>query len=196
MFSQLIPFSSEARHFDFWGDNIATYQIPTPERMNGSGDLLTNWKKFHEAYEDYLVATGLDKKEKKIQVATLKSLMGTECKKILKRLQLTEAEMEDPQTILNALQDHFAPVRNILYEWDIFHNTEQQAHETIDQNLIKLRRLAETLPILESRRRNGSRLIGTWLQDSAARTRLFREKSCDLEKVVESLRIMKQQESS
>ena len=98
---------------------------------------------FHVAYEDYLVATGLDKKDKKIQVATLKTLMGTECKKILKRLQLTEAEMEDPQTILDALQDHFVPVRNILYERYIFHNTEQQAHETIDQYLIKLRRLAE-----------------------------------------------------
>lgn len=40
--------------------------------------------------------------------------MGTECKKILKRLQLTEADMEDPQTILDALQDPFVPVRNIL----------------------------------------------------------------------------------
>ena len=122
---------------------MATYQIPTPEQMNCSGDLPTNWKMFREAYEDYLVATGLDKKDKKIQVATLKTLMGTECKTILKRLQLTEAEMEDPQTILDALQDHFVPVRNILYERYIFHNTEQQAHETIDQYLIKLRRLAE-----------------------------------------------------
>ena len=65
--------------------------------------------------------------------------------------------MEDPQTILDALQDHFVPVWNILYERYIFHNTEQQAHETIDQYLIKLRRLAEPCQL-------GSRPIGTWLQ--------------------------------
>ena len=111
--------------------------------MNCSGDLPTNWKIFREAYEDHLVATGLDEKDKKIQVATLKSLMGGECKKILKCLQLTDDDMKEPAIILGALQDHFVPVRNILYERYIFHNTEQQAHETIDQYLIKLRQLAE-----------------------------------------------------
>jgi hypothetical protein len=103
--------------------------------MNCNG--ANNWKSFHEAYEDYLIATGLDQKDKKVQVATLKSLMGTECKKILKRLQLSEADMKDPAIILAKLQDHFVPVRNILYERYIFHNPEQQVHETIDQFLIK-----------------------------------------------------------
>ena len=68
--------------------------------------------------------------------------MGTECRKILKRLQLTKAEMEAPQTILDALQVHFVPVGNILYERYIFHDTEQQAHEIIDQYLNR-----RTLPI-------------------------------------------------
>ncbi|CAB4009568.1 Hypothetical predicted protein, partial [Paramuricea clavata] len=122
---------------------MATYQIPAPEPMNCNGDVANNWKSFHEAYEDYLIATGLDQKDKKVQVATLKRLMGTECKKILKRLQLSEADMKDPAIILAKLQDHFVPVRNILYERYIFHNTEQQVHETIDQFLIKLRQLAE-----------------------------------------------------
>ena len=168
---------------------MATYQIPAPEQMNCSGDLPTNWKIFREAYEDYLVATGLDEKDKKIQVATLKSLMGAECKKILKRLQLTDDDMKEPAIILGALQDHFVPVRNILYERYIFHNTEQQAHETIDQYLIKLRQLAEPCQFgaLEDEMVRDRLVLGC--RDSAARTRLFREKSCDLKKAVESLRI-------
>jgi hypothetical protein len=40
--------------------------------------------------------------------------MGTEYKKILKRLQLSEADMKDRAIILAKLQDHFVPVRNIL----------------------------------------------------------------------------------
>ena len=67
--------SSEARHFEFLGDDMATYQIPTPEQMNGRGDLPTNWKMFREAYEDYSVATGLDKKEENTG-RSLKDLNG------------------------------------------------------------------------------------------------------------------------
>ena len=77
VFLQRISFSNEACHFEFRGNDMANYQIPMAEQMNCSGDLPTNWKMFREAYEDYLEATGLDKKNKKIQVATLKTLMGT-----------------------------------------------------------------------------------------------------------------------
>ena len=132
-----------SRHLGFRITNMATYQIPAPEHMNCNGDVPTNWKIFREAYENYLIATRLDKKDKAIQVTTLKSLMGTECKKILKRLQLSADEMKEPEIILGKLEAHFVPERNILYERYIFHNTEQQAHETIDQFVVKLRQLAE-----------------------------------------------------
>ena len=70
--------------------------------------------------------------------------MGTECKKILKRLQLSEADMKDPAIILAKLQDHFVPVRNILYESDIFSITLNSKYmKLIDQFPIKLRQLAE-----------------------------------------------------
>ena len=59
---------------------MATYQISAPQQMSLKGDLDRNWRIFKENWEDYLVATGLDKKEKKIQAATLKSVMGNECK--------------------------------------------------------------------------------------------------------------------
>ena len=91
--------------------------------------------------------------------------------------------------ILTKLEDHFVPVRNILYERYIFHNTEQQAHETIDQFLIKLRQLAEPCRFgtLEDEMVRDRLVLGC--RDSAARTRLFREKECTLKKAIESLRI-------
>ena len=66
---------------------------------------------------------------------------------------------------------------------------EQQAHKTIDQYLIKLRQLTEPCQFgaLEDEMVR-DRLV-LCCNDSAARTRLFREKSCDLKKAVESLRI-------
>ena len=97
--------------------------------------------------------------------------------------------MKDPKIILDILQDHFVSIRNILYERYIFHNTEQQTHETIDQYLIKLRQLSEPCQFgtLEDEMVRDRLVLGC--KDSAARTRLFREKSCDLKKAIESLRI-------
>ncbi|CAB3993261.1 Hypothetical predicted protein [Paramuricea clavata] len=94
--------------------------------------------------------------------------------------------MKDPAIILAKLQDRFVPVRNILHERYIFHNTEQQVHETIDQFLIKLRQLAESCNFgtLEDEMVRDRPILGC--RDSAARTRLFREK-ITLKKSIESL---------
>ena len=115
--------------------------------------------------------------------------MGTECKKILKRLQLSADEMKGPELILGKLEAHVVRERNIHYERYIFHNTEQQVHETIDQFVIKLRQLAEPCKFgaLEDEMVRDRLLLG--YKDSAARTRLFREKDCNLKKSIESLRI-------
>ena len=54
-------------------------------------------------------------------MATLKSLMGTECKKILKRLQLSADKMKEPEVILGKLEANFVPERNILCERNNWH---------------------------------------------------------------------------
>ena len=50
---------------------------------------------FREGHEDYLVAIGLEKKDKKFHVTTLWSQTRTECKKILKWIQLLNEERKD-----------------------------------------------------------------------------------------------------
>jgi len=122
---------------------MVMYQLPPPEQMKCSGDSAHNWKIFREAFTDYATATELAKKSDVIQVATLKAVMGTECKQVLKWLSLTPEELMKTSTILDHLEKHFAPERNILYKRYIFHNAEQQLNETIDQYLLRLRRLAE-----------------------------------------------------
>ena len=98
---------------------------------------------FQEAFTDYATVTKLDKKSNEIQVATLKSVMGQDCKQVLKRLELTVEELKNPETILEKLQRHFSPERNILYERYMFHSAEQQTNETVDQYILRLQRLAE-----------------------------------------------------
>ena len=85
---------------------MGTYQIAAPDPMNFTGqDVSNNWKIYREAYDDYVIATDLVKKSEQVQVVTLKSVMGTECKKNLKRLQLTEDELKKPEIILDKLEN-------------------------------------------------------------------------------------------
>ena len=112
---------------------MATYQLPSPDPMQCAGDVATNWRSFKEAYTDYATAIELHKKEKTIQAATLKTVMGKECRQILAQLELSENDAKDPPVVLEKLESYFEPSRNILYERFLFHAAEQQPNETVDQ---------------------------------------------------------------
>ena len=48
------------------------------------------------------------REDKLIQAATLKTVMGKECRQILSRLELTNADKEIPSKIFKKLDDYFA----------------------------------------------------------------------------------------
>lgn len=55
---------------------MATYQIPPPAPMKCNRDVITNWKIFRDAYEDYAMAAQLSDKGEGVQVATLKTIIA------------------------------------------------------------------------------------------------------------------------
>jgi len=56
--------------------------------MNIKGDPVNNREFFRQQWTDYEVATGLDKQEQKICLATFWSVMGKECLQIFLNLKL------------------------------------------------------------------------------------------------------------
>ena len=107
----------------------------------------------------------------------------------MNRLGLTTEELKKSSTILDKLQQHFAPARDILYKRYRFHSAEQQPNESVDQFVICLKRLAEScaFSVLHDEMIRDHLVLGT--QDRSARARLFREKDCDLRKTIEALRV-------
>ena len=55
---------------------MTSFQIPPPPPMQSKGNTELNWQNFEETWTDYCIATELDKKDAKIQVAPLKTVMG------------------------------------------------------------------------------------------------------------------------
>lgn len=79
------------------------------------GDTYSNWVFFRKQWDNYEIATGLDKKDKKNLVATLLTVMGKECHQLQRHLHMLSADREDPTKILDALQSHFEPCKNVIY---------------------------------------------------------------------------------
>ena len=126
--------------------NMANYQLPTPEAMVYTGHVVINWQIFEKAFLDYSTAVQLTKRDVKVQAATLKTIMGKDCRQILPHLEFTDAKKKDLSAILDKQYStswYFAPTRNISYESYLFHTVEQQPNKmVVDQYIVHLCQLA------------------------------------------------------
>ena len=180
---------------------MAAYQIPHPTPMSVQGDVAQNWKDFEVEWGHYVVATQLVKKLKKengqpdeagmLQVAsTLCSVMGKDCLKIMNSLPtLTEVDRRNPGRIKDELRAHFVPQRHVLFERYKFNSASQQATDTVDSYLVRLRQLAGSCDFgtLKDSLIRDRLVIGT--TDTSTRDRLLRERPVpDLARCAESLR--------
>jgi hypothetical protein len=116
-------------------------QMPLPSPMNTKGNLAGNWKYFKKSWNNYKPATGLDKKDKAVVLATLYTVLGREANQIAENLEV--ADPADPESLIEA-SNYFEPQKNTIFERYLFNTTVQEDNETIDQYLNRLRKLAAT----------------------------------------------------
>ena len=174
---------------------MATYQIPAPSPMSVKGDVAENWKDFENSWEYYVIATDLRSKldndeGKEIVAATLCTVMGADCKRIMNSLPcLSAADKKDPAKIVQELKKHFIPQRNVLYERFVFNSAVQKPGETIDEYVVRLHQMADSCEFgtLKDSLIRDRIVIGT--TDEGGRERLLRERPVpNLEKAIENLR--------
>ena len=158
--------------------------FPVPSPMVCTGDKVANWEFFRQQYEDYEIATGLDKKEQKIRLATLHSVMGRECMQIFMNLKLTDDEQRDVNTCMEALQAHFKPKRNVVYERYVFNLCSQNSDESIDEFLNRIRKLSSSCEFgtLTEELIRDKLVLG--IQDETTKLRLLKEDNLTLNKAL------------
>ena len=158
--------------------------------------LLENWKFFRSSYDDYEVATGLDKKDNKVRLATLRTVMGKDCLSIFNLLPLTEDQRSSVKTCLDSLEEHFKPKVNVVYERYLFNSAVQNPGEKIDDFVHRLRELLKSCEygMLCDDLVCDRMVLGT--TDNDLRLRMFREKALTLDKAIsmaQESEILKQQ---
>ena len=152
------------------------------------GDVYNNWTFFRAQWENYEVATGIDKKNNKIRLATLLSVMGKECHQLQRHLHMPTADRDDSKKVLDALQTHFEPTRNVIYERFVFNDCKQSQCETVDQFIAKLRKLADTCDFGELRDELVRDRLVTGTKDLGAQARMLREPKLTLNKAIDMCR--------
>ena len=168
--------------FAFYLYIMATYQIPAPSPMSVKGDVAENWKDFENSWEYYVIATDLRSKldndeGKEIVAATLCTVMGAYCKRIMNSLpSLSATDRNDPAKIVQELKQHFIPQRNVLYECFVFNSAVQKPGETIHEYVVHLRQMADSCEFgtLKDSLIRDRIVIGT--TDEGGHERLLRER--------------------
>ena len=163
--------------------------FPIPAPMECKGDIIGNWKFFHMQWEDYEIATQLNTKSSQIRMATLRSIMGKECLRIYQHLDTFDDIKADVQMSLDALEKHFKPAKNVVYERYIFNTCTQGPSESVDQYMTRLRQLVSSCEYggLEEEMLRDRLILGT--KDNTVRARMFREADLTLNRAVNMCRI-------
>jgi hypothetical protein len=153
--------------------------------MKCQGDVAGNWDFFKPQWSDYEIATGLDKREESVRLATLRSAMGRECLQILLNLNLSEEDKKKIDKCLEALENYFKPTRNVVYERYVFNTCVQQSVESAQSYVTRLRKLAASCEYgaLTDELIRDRLAIG--LKNQGDKIRLLREKSLNLQKAIE-----------
>ena len=161
-----------------------TSNFPVPSQMVCQGDKVANWEFFQQQWENYEVATGLDRRDPRIRLATLRSVMGKECLQIFMNLKLTEDERKDVNTCVQALAAHFKPKRNVVYERYVFNLCAQNDQETTDEFVNRIRKLASSCEFgaLTEELIRDKLVLG--IKDQSTKLRLLKEDKLTLDKAI------------
>lgn len=102
--------------------------VPFPEPLSLSGNVRQNVDDFIEGFEIYMIASGLENQEDRVQVATFKAALGLEARKIFKNWPLLPADTETVAGCLAVLKKNMAPQRNVkLARYEFLQCKQQEA---------------------------------------------------------------------
>ena len=117
--------------------------IPFPGKLDLSGNLAHNWKRFKRVWENYEIASGLIDMGNDKRAATFLTCIGPDGIEIYDSLPLPAEKKNDMSEILNKFQTYCVGETNETYERYKFNSRNQEPGETFDSYLKTIRTLAK-----------------------------------------------------
>lgn len=164
-----------------------------PEKLQLSGNLKENFRKFKQQFDIYITAAGIKEKTEDIKCATLLHVIGPDAVEIFNTFKWTE-EGDEPgddkkmEKVLAKYEKYCSPKSNLTYERHQFNIRNQRDGESIDSYVTELRILSKSCEfgdLTDSLIKD--RLVCGVKQDTV-RSRLLRETDLTLQKAIDTCR--------
>ena len=147
------------------------------------------WRRWKMSWELYKVASGLDKKDEKIQVATLLNVLGKECVEIYSNFVWeNEGDRDKIVVVEEKFKAHCAPLTSLHFNRHLVIERKQQEGETVDDFCSALKTLAKSCDLGDKEESWITSMLVLGLKDQSSKERLM-EREQNLEKTLTAARI-------
>ena len=160
-----------------------TANIPVPTKLDISSDIEANWRKFLCQWQNYEIASRLDKEESAYRCAVLLACIGEDAQEIYEGLLFKEGDdNKDIKTVLEKFSNFCLGTTHEVYESFRFYSRNQSKEESIDVYVAALRKLSKTCNFQEPDRMIRDRIV-MGVVDDATREKLLQEKTSPYSKL-------------
>lgn len=162
---------------------------PEPLILSAATNKAEAWRRWKMSWELYKVASGLDKKEEKIQVATLLHVLGKECVEVFSNFEWeNEGDHEKIAAVEEKFKAYCAPLTSRHFNRHLFIERKQQEGETVDEFCSVLKTLAKNCDLGDKEESWVTSMLVLGLKDPSSKERLM-ERDQNLEKTLTAARI-------
>ncbi len=168
--------------------------IPLPDKLNLKGNIATNWKRFEREWGNYEIAARLKDPEKpdqnkQLRTATLLACIGSDALDVFDNLDFaSDNDRADIDIVLVKLREYCIGKTNETYERYCFNVATQEAHESVDEFVMRLKKLSKTCNFgaLEESLVRDRIVVG--IKDEATQKKLLQQDSLTLKLCVDICR--------
>ncbi|XP_068720826.1 uncharacterized protein [Montipora capricornis] len=162
---------------------------PEPLLLSAATNKSEAWRRWKMSWDLYKVASGLDQKEEKIQVATLLHVLGKECVEIFSNFVWTsEGDRDKIAAVEEKFNSHCAPLTSRHFNRFLFIERKQHEGETVDEFCSDLKTLAKNCDLGDKEDSWITSMFVLGLKDPHSKERLM-EREQSLEKALQAARI-------
>nr|CAI5817204.1 unnamed protein product [Callosobruchus analis] len=148
-----------------------------------------NWKLWRARFENYLVASEVNKKDEKTQVAQLLHYIGDEGFQIFTSFKL-EDDRDKLAPVLRKFDEHFLGKENVAYERYQFFTYRQSEGQSTDDYIVQLKNKARRCKLEGLQDSLIVTMLTCGVRNHKVRERLLQDDNLSLDKAVELCQVM------
>lgn len=159
-----------------------------PEKLRVDVCLAEDWKKFKRQFSTYLIATETDQKNDSVKVAMFLNLIGDDAYTVYESLGIREADRQNYNVVVKAMEDFCQQRKNTVYERYAFYERKQKDGEPFNTFFMDIKRLVRTCDFGDRENEMLRDRIVMGIAEKRLQTKLLATTNLDYDTAVEKCR--------